>query len=387
MHKKIPHTKHQLPKNYHAITTSSYQPNKHNPDEPQRNLRQKKTRPVWKRMFFLVFGICFGILLTIVIWDIRNFSNASQKLFGTDNAWEVFRTQELKRTLSGRTNILLVGYSIDDPGHGGANLTDSILVVSLDRTKQSGFMLSVPRDLYVDIPGYGAAKINEAYQAGEAIKFRESGRPRGGMGLLQKVITNTLGIELHYYALINYTSVKEVVDALGGIDVTIQNEDPRGIYDPNFPPEQGGPLRLANGVHTIDGQTALRLTRARGATYGSYGFPRSDFNRTQHQQQVFMAIKHKLDWKLVLDPRTNGEIFEAAGSNIKTDLKIGEVIPFYRLITSVPNGDLKPISLGDINKESLLVGYTTPEGLSALIPRTGIADYTEIQSVIKNLGK
>ncbi len=372
------------PKNFHALTTTSYQPSKPEPPQPERQPSIRRRSP-WKKMILLVLAIILALLVTIVVWDIRNFSVASKKLFGTDNAWEVFRTTELQSTPGGRTNILLVGYSADDPGHAGATLTDSILILSLDKTDQSGYMLSVPRDLYVNIPDYGAAKINEAYQAGEYMKFRETGRPRGGMGLLQKVVGDTFDIELHYYALINYTSVKEVVDALGGIDVTIKSDDERGIYDPNFPKAQGGPLRLTNGTHSIDGQTALRLTRARGATYGSYGFPRSDFNRTQNQQQVFSAIKHKLDWKLVLDPRTNGEIFAAAGANIKTDLAISEVIPFYRLLTSVPNGNLKPVTLSDIGGKNFLVGYTTPSAQSALIPAAGIDDYTDIQAAIKRL--
>lgn len=386
MPQKPPHKPQPLPKNYQAITTSSYQPGGRKQPAPKKH-HARQRRSIWKKMLLLILAICIGILLTIAIWNIRNFSNASQKLFGTDNAWEVFQTQELQRTTSGRTNILIVGYSIDDPGHGGADLTDSILIISLDRINHTGFMLNIPRDLYIDIPSYGMARINEAYKAGEALNFRESGRPRGGMGLLQKVISETFQLDLHYYALINYASVREVVDALGGVDVTIKNDDPRGIFDPNFPAAQGGPLRLSNGTHTIDGQTALRLTRARGATYGSYGFPRSDFNRTQHQQQVFLAIKNKLDWRLVLDPRTNGEIFEAAGNNLKTDLSIHEVIPFYRLLTSVPNGNLKPVSLGDLDKQNLLVGYTTPNGQAVLIPRLGMSDFSEIQAAIKQLGR
>jgi LCP family protein required for cell wall assembly len=205
------------------------------------------------------------------------------------------------------------------------------------------------------------------------------------MGMLQKVVGDTFDIDLHYYALINYTSVKEVVDALGGIDVTVTSPDPRGIYDPNFPPTQGGPLKLTNGTHHVNGQTALRLTRDRGSTYGSYGFPLSDFNRTQNQQQVFTAIKNQLNWTLVLDPRTNGEIFEAAGNNVKTDVNIHEVIPLYRLFVSVPNGNLKPISLRELNGVNLLTGYTTPTGQSALIPTAGVDDYSQIKAHIDKL--
>jgi polyisoprenyl-teichoic acid--peptidoglycan teichoic acid transferase len=386
MRKKPKHTPEPLPKNYHSITTSSYQPRKP-PEHPSTEERKpKRRRSPWKKMIVLIVLLVFALFLTIVIWDLRNFQNVSKKLFGTDNAWEVLRTSELAATIEGRTNILIVGYSIDDPGHAGAKLTDSILVVSLDKVDHTGYMLSVPRDLYVNIPDYGYAKINEAFQAGETQKFRATGYPRGGMGLLQKVVGETFDIDLHYYALINYTAVKEVVDALSGIDVTIKSSDPRGIFDPNFPKEQGGPLKLTNGTHHINGQTALRLTRARGSTYGSYGFPLSDFNRTQNQQQVFSAIKSKLNWTLVLDPRTNGKIFEAAGNNIKTDVKIGEVVPLYRLFLSIPE-ELKPISLRELNGVNLLTGYTTPTGQSALIPTAGLNDYSQIKAHIEKISK
>jgi polyisoprenyl-teichoic acid--peptidoglycan teichoic acid transferase len=371
------------PKNYHAITTSSYQPKRRDHSLPE--LEPPKKRRVWKKMAVLVVLIVFSLFLTIVIWDFRNFSGASKKLFGTDNAWEVLRTTPLQKTTDGRTNILVVGYSIDDPGHGGALLTDSILVVSLDNTNHSGYMLSVPRDLYVDIPDYGHAKINEAFQAGERQEFRAAGYPKGGMGLLEQVVEDTLDIDLHYFALMNYTATKRIVDALNGVQVTINSPDKRGIFDPNFPKSQGGPLKLPNGTSTIDGQTALRLTRARGSTYGSYGFPYSDFNRTQNQQQVFKGIRRELDWKLVLDPRTNGRIFDAAADNVKTDIDIGEVLPFYRLFTSIPEASLKPVTLRDIGGTNYLTGYTTPFGQSALIPAAGIDNFSEIQAAIQKL--
>lgn len=380
--------KRQSHRPYHAVTTSSYQPVRY--EEEARKLPidiepAKKKRLTWKKKLLLAFIVLLVPFLVIGVWDLRNFSAASQKLFGTSSTVGVLAPTNLETTAQGRVNILLVGYSIDDPGHGGAELTDSILILSMDTADHTGYMLSVPRDLYVNIPNYGQAKINEAYQAGEYLKFRSPGYPQGGMGLLEKVIKDSFGTPIHYYALINYTAVREIVDALGGVTVAIKSEDPRGIYDPNFPVNQGGPLRLTNGNHKVNGQTALRLTRARGSTYGSFGFPLSDFNRTQNQQQIFLAIQKKLTWTLVLDPRKNGKIFEAAGDNIKTDVRQSEVIPMYRLFTSISADKIKPVNLRDVGGINLLTGFTTPAGQSALIPAAGLNEYSQIQAAIKKL--
>lgn len=344
----------------------------------------KKRWFTWKKAILTLFLLLLTPLLIIGIWDYRNFASASNKLFGSSSIVELVATQPLDET-TGRVNILLVGYSVDDPEHAGAQLTDSIMILSLSRQHKNGFMLSVPRDLYVTIPDYGRAKINEAFQAGERNGFRETGYPDGGIGLLEKVVSEQFAIELHYYAILNYGAVREIVDALEGVRVTIDSPDPRGVYDPNFRPHEGGPLRLENGTHLIDGQTALRLTRARGATYGSFGFPLSDFNRTKNQQQVLTAIKSELDWKLVLDPRTNGQIFRAVANNLKTDLQLAEVLPLYRLLGEIPESNLKPVSLNDMHGINLLRGYTTPSGQSALIPAAGINNFTQIQDIIDTL--
>lgn len=376
---------------YNAIMNTAYQPSS-GARQRKRPTTTEKTRSIpqekesrrwltWKKAILLLFLIILTPFLVIGIWDLRNFSNATQKLFGTSNAFGIL-AQTPPESTDGRTNILLVGYSADDPNHGGAMLTDSIMILSMNKDKQSGYMLSVPRDLYVTIPGHGKAKINEAYQDGERAGFAEEGYSPGGVGLLEKVIAENFAITIHNYALIDYATVRDVVDALGGVTVTIDSPDERGIYDPNFQPQEGGPLELSNGQHTIDGQTALRLTRARGATYGSYGFPQSDFNRTQNQQQVLAAIKNELNWKLVLDPRTNGKIFNAVGNNVKTDIKLSEVIPLYRMFTSVPSDKLQSVSLNNIDEKNLLRSYRTPTGQSALIPAAGMNDYDAIQAVI-----
>lgn len=345
----------------------------------------KKRRFKWR---YLVLGLLLLVIvpvLIIAIWDLRNFSTASAKLFGSGNIFGVLNTKPLKST-DNRVNLLLVGYSADDPGHAGAELTDSILVMSLHKDDPDrSYMLSVPRDLYVNIQDYGYAKINEAYQAGERRGFQEPGLPDGGMGLLRKTVSNTLGLELHYDALINYAAVREIVDALGGVTVTINSPDDRGLYDPNFQPHEGGPLKLANGKQRIDGETALKLTRARGATYGSYGFPQSDFNRTQNQQAVVAAILAELNWKLVLDPRTNGQIFTAAANNVQTDLPLSGLIPLYRLMLKSPADQLQSYTLRDLKGTNYLASYTTPRGQSALIPAAGIDNFDAIQTATAGL--
>ncbi len=346
--------------------------------EAEKSSRFKIT-PVKVVVTTLLIPLLF--LAIIGIWDYRNFAPASQKMFGSSNPFGLI-PGELQQT-EGATNIMLIGYSADDPGHAGAKLTDSIMIISLNKDKKTGYTLNIPRDLYVKIPDYGSAKINEAYQAGEQQSFSESGYAPGGVGMLQKIIKDDFGVTTHYYAVVNYGAVRELVTAVEGIDVTIDSSDPRGIYDPNFKQEEGGPLQLANGIQHIDGPTALRLTRARGATYGSYGFPQSDFNRTANQQKVFAALKQKITVSRIIDPRINKPLFDAGANNLTTNLTLSELVPLLQALRSVPDGQLKPIVLRAENGNNYLNGYQTPAGQSALVPRAGIYDYSEIKSLIK----
>jgi len=318
--------------------------------------------------------VILAAVILLGVWDARNISSASSKLFGSGNLMSLLRPSGLKGAADGRVNVLLVGYSVDDPGHPGATLTDSIILLSMSTVSKTGYMLSIPRDLYVKIPGNGYAKINETYQD-------------GGINLLEQVVSSDLQIPIDYYAIINYTSVKDTVNALGGITVNIQSQDPRGLYDPNISPVDGGPLKLANGPQLLDGQTALNLTRARGDAYGSYGFAQADFDRTQHQRQVLTAIKQKLSWKLILNPRKNSQILNAVADNVKTDVTADEARPLFGLFNSIPSANLQSLSLRDLNGHNYLDSYTTVYGQSALVPLAGINDYSQIQAALSSFSQ
>lgn len=319
-----------------------------------------------------VAGLFISVLVTAIFigaWDARNISQASQKMFGSGNILNFLSNPTLKGSDKGRVNILLAGYSVDDPGHPAASLTDSIILLSMSTSSLNGYMLSVPRDLYVKIPGFGYAKINEAYQD-------------GGMDLLKQIISDDFNVPIDYYALINYAAVRDTVNALGGISVNINSPDPRGLYDPNINTHDGGPLKLSNGPQQLNGQAALNLTRARGDAYGAYGFPQADFDRTQHQRQVLTAIKDKLNWKLILNPVKNQKILNAVAVNVKTDIKATEIRSIFGRFNKIPNSNLQSLSLRTLGGHNYLSSYTTPYGQSALVPSAGLNDYSQIESAL-----
>lgn len=303
------------------------------------------------------------------------------------DAKALFSQTKLKGEAQGRVNILLAGDSADDPNHGGAQLTDSIMVVSIDTKDHTGFMLSIPRDLWVNLPGWSHQKINAA---NEVNNFNQPGYPHGGMGQLEQIVRNDLGIPIDYYALINYTAFRDAVNSVGGITINIQSDDPRGLFDPNISKADGGPLELPNGTVTLNGQTALNLARARGDPCGcgqvEYGFPQSDYNRTQHQRQMLTALAQKAQTVGVLaNPIKVSDLFRSFGNNIATDFNLQDVLRFIQITKGMNITGLQSIALSNSGQHPLLTGYFAPDGEEALIPTAGIDNFGQIQQFYQQL--
>jgi LCP family protein required for cell wall assembly len=281
---------------------------------------------------------------------------------------------------NGRVNILLAGYSADDPDHQGADLTDSIMIISIDPSTKSAVMISVPRDLYVNIPGFGYSKINAAYEDGQSENYNASGYVNGGMGLLEKVVSQDFGVTFDYDALVNYEAFKDTVNAVGGVTVDIKSDDSNGLYDPNTN------LDLPDGNVTLNGQEALNLARARGDGAGSYGFPDGDFDRTEHQQQLLMALKNKIGTgSLITDPLKITKLADAIGNNIKTDMSLGDMEALYKDTKGISDSNIKQVTLNSYNGTDYLSDYTSEDGEDALVPAAGANNYSAIQTVVSNL--
>lgn len=342
--------------------------------------RRKKIIKRTILVLFLILALIGGFLG----WK---FLKATSKVFD-GNVLGFFDSTKLKGEETGRVNILLAGTSEDDgPDHGGADLTDSIMVVSIDTKNNTGFTVSIPRDLWVKYgercsAGY-EGKINVAYQCGKDVSFKEDGYAEGGMGLLEKIISTNLGIPINYYGKINYTAFKDAVDAVGGITLDIKSEDPRGIYDPNIQPKDGGPVRLKNGPQQLDGKLALALARSRNVK-GGYGMSRGDFDRTTYQRAMLLALKDKaLSAGVISNPAKLGSLLDAAGNNVETDFKSNEVRRLYDLSKLIQNDKIQSIDLASSENMLVTTGMVGPQ--SVVKPVAGLGNFSAIKLYFKKL--
>lgn len=340
---------------------------------------------LWFKRFMI--GLLVLALLAVGFVGVKFLINASKSFDGS--LFGFLRQEKLRGEDQGRVNILIAGNSADDEDHNGAELTDSIMLVSVDTENKRAFMLSIPRDLWVDTPTDGYSKINAVYSYAKQEGYSAPGYSEGAMGALQQVVGESLGIPIHYYALTNYTAFKQAVDAVGGIEVTIASSDPRGMYDPSrdWSGPRGTPLvRLSNGKHTLSGHEALNLARARGNAAGSYGFAQSDYTRTANQRMMLIALKDKASSAgVALNPIKVASLLDSFGDNVITDFTTSEVRRLYEITRDIPAGSITSVGLNDVNGRSLLTSYRGTGGQSALIPRQGRDDYSEIRSYIESL--
>jgi LCP family protein required for cell wall assembly len=344
-----------------------------------------KWRSILKRTILVL------VMLFVIVGGFLGykFSHNITKVFH-GNIFGIFRTTKLKGEDQGRVTILLAGNSADDPGHDGANLTDSIVLVSIDTVHNDSFILSIPRDLWVNFGtnkcSFGnIGKINAVYECGQDTNFNEPGFPKGGMGLLEKDVNQFFGVNINYYGLIDYTAFRDAVNAVGGVNFTVNSDDPRGLYDPSYDYYTHGPLvKLTNGTHVLNGQQALNLARARGDAYGSYGYPQADFNRTQNQRQLLIALKDKgLSVGVLSNPTKVSSLSDAIGSNVQTDFKTDEVRRLYNLSKIISDTSVRSIGLADTNVNLVTTG--TIDEQSVVIPRAGVGNYSQIQAFILRL--
>jgi LCP family protein required for cell wall assembly len=247
-----------------------------------------------------------------------------------------------------RITILAMGLDYRDWEGEGPSRTDSMMLLTMDPVSRTAGMLSIPRDLWVNVPGFDYGKINTAYYLGELYNL-----PGGGPGLAIQTVEQLLGVDINYYAQIDFSAFESFIDQIGGIDVEVPYEL---TVDPIGP---GNTVTLQGGMQHLNGPTALAYARNRD-TFGS------DFDRADRQQQVIMAIFDQITSlgtlpKLIAN---SPSIYNNLRYGIHTNLSIKEAISLAWTIAQIPRENIKRGMIGPNETTRTF----SPEGMDILLP-------------------
>mgnify|MGYP005843678825 CR=1 FL=1 len=249
-----------------------------------------------------------------------------------------------------RVNVLIMGLDYRDWESGeGAPRTDTMILFSVDPISMTAGILSIPRDLWVSIPGFEEPnRINVAYRFGETYQL-----PGGGAALAMKTVEGLIGLKIDYYALIDFYSFEKFIDEIGGIEVKV----PRNIF---VDPIDGPTVKLKKGENLLPGSLALAYARARNTEGG-------DFDRAERQQQVIMAIRERILSAELLPVLVSRApvLYEQLASGVQTNLTLDQAIRLAWLAAQIPAENIKR---GAINNEHIRF-YTSPDGDQVLKPR------------------
>ncbi|MBC7546371.1 LCP family protein, partial [Candidatus Saccharibacteria bacterium] len=293
--------------------------------------------------------------------------------------------QLLKGEGDGRINVLLLGRGGGD--HDGPDLTDSMLIASIDPVNKTSTLLSLPRDMWVQVPGSGAMKINAAWETG---KYKSLGRissdnsnsiaVQAGFSTVDQVVESVVGIPIHYNVLVDFNAFKQAVDTVGGISF----KAPEDLIDPTIAWENDNNRIIAKaGPQTMDGRHSLLYVRSRETT--------SDFARAERQRIVLLALKEKVKTLGTLtNPAKLSGLVSTFGNNVQTDLSISDASRLYSIFSGVDSNNIGSIGLAgsagnsSISPSPSLVTTANLNGQSIVQPKLGLNQYVDIQSYVRN---
>jgi LCP family protein required for cell wall assembly len=250
-----------------------------------------------------------------------------------------------------RFTVLLMGLDRRPGETGLAYRTDTIMLASIDPATKTIGVLSIPRDLYVEVPGY-----SELQRINSPMVLGELRQPGYGPQLMMQTAQYNLGIRIHDYVAVDFNTFITLIDAIGGVDIDV----PSPINDLQYPNMNFGydPLYIPAGMQHMDGTLALKYARTR---HGD-----SDFQRAQRQQQVMYAVRDKvlnldmLPQLIIQSPTLWGDLSQG----VSTGLSLDQLIQLAWYLKDIPGGSIKT----GVVDERYSIFYTTPQGASVLIP-------------------
>lgn len=353
---------------------------------PKKELPLKSAKPhflyrtiLWLFSLCLLSGIFYGSFFLYKTYStgkkINPETGLTPSIFSTIKSFTNPSPPRIKGNADDQINILLLGTA--GKGKPGQNLTDTLMVASIDSKTNRVALLSIPRDLYVSIPDAQVkTKINSVYQYGLS---SSQGDADSAAEIVTETISTITGLAIDYYMILNFDGFEKIIDDIEGINII--NE--RDIYDARYP----GPnysyetFELSKGFHHLDGATALKYARER------HDDPEGDFGRAKRQQQIMQAVKNKIfSANTFINVFTLNDLFDTLGDNVKTNIGVEEFPSFFELARKLDTNNINNVVVDAWNSDSLLkVSHVQYGAVRAfvLIPRVG--NYSEIREVAANI--
>ena len=337
--------------------------------------KQKKPMSKKRKVIFWIISVVLLLLIgcgvAFVVWGndiIAKITGGQSNIFDLIFVEETY--EPLKVGSNGRTNILAFGtsgYNMQgdegDGVHDGAQLTDSIMVISLDQDTGDVAMLSLPRDLKASPTCTATGKINEVYWCNNMHDEDE----QAGAEALMTEVGDILGLDFQYYAHVNWGSLVDIVNILGGITITLDE----GIYDYGYTEAVFEP-----GVeYTLNGEEALGLARARHGTTGG------DFSRGASQQKILIGIKNKVLEKDLSITDLLG-LASTLGDNLRTNFSLDEMKTLAHLSSNLDFDSMRQVSLIEPVR---FMTTGSINGISYVLPSAGVGNYGSIQEYVAKM--
>jgi LCP family protein required for cell wall assembly len=244
-----------------------------------------------------------------------------------------------------RVTVLIVGLRGGDSTENCPLCTDTLILLTIDPVSKTAGILSIPRDMWVNIPGFAYGKINSAYTLGENFKL-----PGGGPGLTIQTVENFVGIPIQYYAQIDFDAFASMIDDIGGICMNIPVKVDVGVQ------YEHGTTVLKPGYRCLSGKVALGYARTRDIAQGVTG---GDVERSQNQQRVILAIRDKVLSNLPALVAQAGPLYNQISSGVHTNLSLDDILRLGMLAKDIQSGSIKQ---GVIDYTMMQDGQTVVNG-------------------------
>ncbi len=404
---KIIGTKNDISESLREIDDPDLNSNKKKLSRRQRRRERRKVEPKRKKVFRIIkWALIIIVILAALVagYIFLKAALASNSIF-KGSFLDIVQNQPLKMDANGRSNFLILGTSEDDPGHDAGYLTDSMLVVSVDQKAKNAYMFSIPRDLYVQYdmacPAGYSGKINSYFECVNQGTTDADEQDR--LMQTQQFVGNIVGMDIQYGAHVNYTVMRDVVNAIGGsITVNIEGDEGQGqqpnigIMDANFDwkcgayqsqrikncPPDGHFIDYNPGPQVLDAEHALYLAQARGDA-ANVGLAQSNFDRERNQQKILVAIQQKaLSNGTLTNIGAVTQLIDALGKNLRTNIQTNEIRTLMQLGVDIKAADVQSVDLYKTG-EAQFTTETIDSAGSVVIPSAGEFSYGPLQTYLK----